>query len=95
MGLADSTPPDNLCPIFLMEGINLETILQVVTILGGIIALFLALLQIIETYVDIGDKLHKRRLERKNQAPGLPKNDNRRLFDTNQSSRVHKSSLPE
>lgn len=56
-----------------MEGINLETILQVVTILGGIIALFLALLQIVETYVDIGDKLHKRRLERKNQAPGLPK----------------------
>ena len=78
-----------------MESTNLETLLQIVTIIGGIVTLFLALLQIIETYVDIGDKIHKRRLERKNQAPGLPKNDNRRLFDTNQSSRVHKSSLPE
>lgn len=78
-----------------MESTNLETILQVVTILGGIIALFLALLQIIETYVDIGDKIHKRRLERKNQAIGQPSNDNRRLFGTNQSNQVNKSSLPE
>ena len=69
-----------------MEGTNLETLLQVVTIVGGIVALLLALLQIVETYVDIGDKLHKRRLDRKNQAPGLPGNDNRRLFDTNQSN---------
>lgn len=52
-----------------MEGITLETLHQVVTILGGIGALLLALLQIIETYVDIGDKLRKRRLDRKNQAP--------------------------
>lgn len=66
-----------------MESANLETILQVVTILGGIIALFLALLQIVETYVDIGDKLHKRRLERKNQAPASPSKDNHRLVDTN------------
>ena len=69
-----------------MEGINLETILQVVTILGGIIALFLALLQIVETYVDIGDKLHNRRLERKSQTPGLPNKNNCRLFDTNKSN---------
>lgn len=78
-----------------MEGINLETLLQVVTILGGIVALFLALLQIIETYVDIGDKLHKRQLERKNKVPDQTGNDNRRSFDTNQSNQVHKSSLPE
>ncbi len=75
-----------------MNGINLETLLQVVTIVGGIVALFLALLQIVETCVDIGDKLHKRRLERKKQALGQPNNDNRRLFGTN---KVHKSSLPE
>lgn len=78
-----------------MEGINLEMLLQVVTILGGIIAPLLALLQIIETYVDIGDKLHKRRLERKNHTLGQPSNDRRRLVDTNQSKQVHKSSLPE
>lgn len=75
-----------------MEGINLEVILKVVTILGGIVALFLALLQIVETYVDIGDKLHKRRLDRKNQAPGQPRNDNRRLFNSNESKQVHKPS---
>lgn len=78
-----------------MEGINLETLLQVVTIVGGIIALFLALLQIIETYVDIGDKLHKRRLERKNQTPGRSSNDKHRFPNSNESDRVHKPSLPE
>lgn len=78
-----------------MEGTNLETLLQVVTIVGGIVALFLAFLQIVETYVDIGDKLHKRRLDRKNRAPSLPGKDNHRSFDTNQSNQVHKSSLPE
>lgn len=75
-----------------MEGINLEVILKVVTILGGIIALFLALLQIIETYVDIGDKLHKRQLERKNPAPGQPRNGNSRLFNSNEPNQVHKPS---
>lgn len=78
-----------------MEGVNLETLLQGVTILGGIVALFLALLQIVETYVDIGDKLHKRRLSRRNQAHGQSSNDKRRFSNGNESDRVHKPSLPE
>jgi hypothetical protein len=48
-----------------MEYIDLETSVQFVTILGGAIALLLAVLQIIETYLDIGEKLSKRRLARK------------------------------
>jgi len=78
-----------------MEGINLETLLQVVTILGGIIALFLALLQIIETYVDIGDKLHKRRLDQKNQIPGPPSNANRIFVNSNETNQTQKISSPE
>lgn len=78
-----------------MEGVDLETIVQVVTILGGIVALFLALLQIIETYVDIGDKLHKRRLDRKNQTPDRSSNDKRRFSNSNEFDRGHKPSSPE
>jgi hypothetical protein len=78
-----------------MEGINLDTNVQAVTILGGIIALFLALLQIIETYVDIGDKLRKRRLDRKNQAPRQARNHNQQLFNGDKLDRTHKSSLSE
>lgn len=55
-----------------MEGINLETLLQVVTILGGIVAFFLALLEIIETYMDIGEKLRKQRLRKKQKSPDRP-----------------------
>lgn len=50
-----------------------------------IIALFLAHLQIVATYVDIGDRLRKRRLERKNQFPKKARNDNDQLFDKNES----------
>jgi hypothetical protein len=48
-----------------MAGIQLDTIVQVVTILGGLIALLLALLQIVETYLDVGEKLRKQRLRKK------------------------------
>ncbi len=76
-----------------MEGVDLETIVQVVTILGGIIALLLALLQIVETYVNIGDKLHKRQLDRKNK---MPRQANDRVsFNGNEPNRSHKSSSPE
>jgi len=44
-----------------MDTVDLETLLLVVSILGGMIALLLALLQMIDTYIDIGDKLRKRR----------------------------------
>lgn len=51
-----------------MGTVDLETLLLVVTILGGAVALLLALLQMFDTYIDIGDKLRKRR--KKDRAKG-------------------------
>ena len=51
-----------------MDTVNHETVLQIVTILGGTIALLLAVLQIVETYLDIAEKLHKRRLKQKGRS---------------------------
>lgn len=48
-----------------MADIQLETMVQAITILGGTVALALAALQIVETYLDIGEKLRKKRLRRK------------------------------
>ncbi len=48
-----------------MANIQIETVVQVVTILGGTVALALAALQIVETYLDMGEKLHKKRLRKK------------------------------
>ncbi len=78
-----------------MEGINFETLMQVVTILGGTIGLFLVLLQIIETYVDIGDKLHRRQLDRKNQAFTQARDHNSQSFTRKDLGQGHKSSPPE
>ena len=44
-----------------MGNVNLETIVQVVTIVGAMVALMLAGLQAAETWLDIGEKLKKRR----------------------------------
>ncbi len=51
-----------------MGNFNLETTVQVVTVLGGIIALLLATLQIADTWLDISEKLRKRRLRKKKSA---------------------------
>lgn len=50
-----------------MNPIDLEHILIVVTIIGGVVALVLALFQIVDTYLDIGDKIRKRQAGTKNQ----------------------------
>jgi hypothetical protein len=52
-----------------MANIQMETLVQVVTILGGTVALLLAVLQIVETYLDIGEKLRKQRLRNKQKRP--------------------------
>lgn len=44
-----------------MGNIFLETTVQVLTIVGGVVALVLAGLQAAETWLDIGEKLRKRR----------------------------------
>ena len=44
-----------------MGDVYLETAVQVVAIVGGVIALVLAGLQAAETWLDIGEKLKKRR----------------------------------
>ncbi|MBX7254506.1 MAG: hypothetical protein K1X50_21170 [Candidatus Promineofilum sp.] len=44
-----------------MENVNLETAVQVVAIVSGVIALVLAGLQAAETWLDIGEKLKMRR----------------------------------
>lgn len=74
-----------------MEGINLETIIQVVTILSSTIGLLLGLLQIIETYIDIRDKFHKRQLGHKRQ-PIKERNHNSQLLKRNDPGQDHKSS---
>ncbi len=55
-----------------MADIQVETLVQVVTVLGGTIALLLAVLQIVETYLDIGEKLRKQRLRKKQKGPDRP-----------------------
>lgn len=52
-----------------MASIQVETIVQVITILGCTVTLLLALLQIVETYLNIGEKLRKRRLLQKQKRP--------------------------
>lgn len=51
-----------------MNYLNLEVILLVVTILGGVVALVLAVFQLVDTYLDIGEKLKKRRLKNTNKT---------------------------
>lgn len=48
-----------------MASLSLEAVAQVVTIIGGAAALLLAALEMIDTYLDIGEKLRKRRAARK------------------------------
>lgn len=52
-----------------MANIQMEPLVQAVTILGGTVALLLAVLQIVETYLNIGEKLHKQRLRKKQKPP--------------------------
>lgn len=52
-----------------MESIQVETVVQIIALLGGTVTLLLGLLQIVDTYLDIGKKLHKRRLMRKRKRP--------------------------
>lgn len=49
-----------------MDTLNSEAFLGVITIVGGVVALVLGIFQVVDTYLDIGDKLRKRRL-RKNR----------------------------
>jgi hypothetical protein len=44
-----------------MAGFNLDTAAQVITIVGGLVALVLAGVEIADTWLDIGDKVSKRR----------------------------------
>ncbi len=44
-----------------MAGLQLELVAQGITILGGVVASLLAGFQIIDTYLDIKEKLRKRR----------------------------------
>lgn len=44
-----------------MGNVNWETAVQVVAVVGGVVALVLAGLQAAETWIDIGEKLRKRR----------------------------------
>lgn len=53
-----------------MTGLNLETAVQVVTIIGGIIALLLAAVQMVDTWLDIGEKLRKRRSRKQTPPTG-------------------------
>lgn len=55
-----------------MASIQVEFVVQVVTILSGAVALALALLQIVETYLDIGEKLRKQRLRSKQRRTNKP-----------------------
>lgn len=48
-----------------MGNVYLETAVQVVTIVGGVVALVLAGLQAAETWLDIGEKLKKQRRKRR------------------------------
>lgn len=48
-----------------MDGFNLGEASHVVSIAGGTIALMLAALQIADTWLDIGEKLRKRRARKR------------------------------
>lgn len=52
-----------------MASIQVEIVVQIIALLGGTVTLLLGLIQIVDTYLDIGDKLHKRRLMRKRKRP--------------------------
>ena len=52
-----------------MQSLHLEAAVQVVTILGGVVSLLLATLKLADTWLDIGDKLRKRRRAQKRQQP--------------------------
>lgn len=43
-----------------MANVNLEAVAQVVTIIGGVAALLLAALEMVDTFLDIGHKWRKR-----------------------------------
>lgn len=47
-----------------MDTLNTEAILGVVTIVGGLVAIVLGIFQVVDTYLDIGDKLRKRQLRK-------------------------------
>lgn len=49
----------------IMGTVNFDTIAQIVTVLGGAVALLLAALQIVETYLDVSEKLRKRRSKKR------------------------------
>ena len=55
-----------------MASIQVEFVVQAITILGGAVALLLALLQIVETYLDIGEKLRKQRFRKKQRDNNKP-----------------------
>lgn len=60
-----------------MEGISLDTAVQVITIAGGAVALLLATLQLVDTWLDIGEKLRKRQEDVKKQQAGRAKKNGR------------------
>lgn len=51
-----------------MQGFTLEAALQLITIAGGAVALLLAALQLVDTYLDIAEKLRKRRRGQKKKT---------------------------
>lgn len=53
-----------------MAGIQLELVVQGITILGGAVALMLTVFQIVDTYLDIKEKLRKRRTRGKRKKRG-------------------------
>ena len=48
-----------------MQEFTLEAAVQLITSAGGAVALLLAALQLVDTYLDIAEKLRKRRRVRK------------------------------
>ena len=48
-----------------MQGFTLEAAVQLITIAGGAVALLLVALRLVDTYLDIAEKLRKRRRMRK------------------------------
>lgn len=54
-----------------MEGLDLDTVAQVVSVFGGLVALMLAAVEIADTWLDIGEKIRKRRKAgKKNRKSG-------------------------
>ena len=52
-----------------MASVNLESAVQIVAIVGGSIALLAASFQVVDTFLDINEKLYKRRFRRKESNP--------------------------